>query len=268
MQVLAPSPSRWLGLISLEWFGMLGASSLPGPSLLLVTRWQPRYMERLARCSCHGPAALSFYLREAGVLDRSPAGIYRGALNLPSPLAPAPTQPWHTKPSRNSAKERWKRHFVYFLKYNPIAISQFWRQNQPRNLKARWCRRDGMLGKRQGCENANGPHENLPWEVLHKAAEPWHEKEMIKTPKWCFDPSFGSLAARHVWDIYFIGIDYIPIPLITLLTWWMSLQVCLQHFIPYPGTRDGDFPPSLLPHQNETGKVCPFLKMGDQKGRD
>lgn len=47
----------------------------------------------LSQCPRLAAATLPFYLGEAGVLAASPAGIYRGALELPLALVSAPLSP-------------------------------------------------------------------------------------------------------------------------------------------------------------------------------
>lgn len=73
----------------------------------------------LSRCPRLGGAALSFYLREAGALAGSPAGIYRGALDPPLPLAPAPLHPGSTRPGKRGVKG-----IFCFAKGDAVAILQ------------------------------------------------------------------------------------------------------------------------------------------------
>lgn len=69
-------------------------------------------MKRLAQCPRLGEAALPFYLWETGALDVSPAGIYRGALDLPPPPALAPSHPRSARPSKKGVKKGVKGRFV------------------------------------------------------------------------------------------------------------------------------------------------------------
>lgn len=118
---------------------MFTAPALPPPSLasswLPVTRGRTRCMKRLAQCPRLREAALPFYLWETGVLDASPAGIYRGALDLPPPPALAPSHPQSARPSKKGVKRGVKGSFVLQRAIPWQFCGEItWRQHQPRHL--------------------------------------------------------------------------------------------------------------------------------------